>query len=91
LRVQSSKSFIKKQDLYKQILRKLPNQNKNNIDLVCNSNTGILEEIRIKLDKNIEKISNDQWRNLSTKDLSKYISKSSLTTNNCGKNIILRK
>ena len=37
------KSFIKKQDLYKQILRKLPNQNKNNIDLVCNSNTGILE------------------------------------------------
>lgn len=86
-----NKHSIKNQKLRKLISKKIPSQGRNTIDLVCNSKTGILEEIRVKLDKGIEKISSNQWRNLSIKDLSKYISESSSVTNNCGKNIILRR
>jgi hypothetical protein len=49
----------------------------------------MLKEIRITLSKDIENISNEKWRTLSSQDLSKYIIPTDNLHSNCGENIIL--
>ncbi|AXA33492.1 ribonuclease T2 family protein [Francisella adeliensis] len=85
-----NKDSVTKSELYSIILKQFPTKNIDDFDLICNPDTGMLKEIRVSLDKNIEDISNDKWRSLSKTDLSKHIIPTDNLSNYCGENIVLR-
>lgn len=84
------KNSIRKQDLYNLLTGSFKGKGQNDFDLICNDQTGKIKEIRISLNKNIESISGDEWRNLTPADLSTYIIPTPDLHENCADNIILR-
>ncbi|AIT08619.1 hypothetical protein LO80_00610 [Candidatus Francisella endociliophora] len=85
-----NKDSIRKQDLYNLLIENFKGKNKNDFDLICNDKTGKIKEIRITLNKNIENISDDEWRTLTPSDLSSYIIPTNNLHKNCGDNIVLK-
>ena len=85
------KNMISKKQLYLELSSKFPNISAQNIDLKCDKNTGnILQEIRISLSKDLEKLDIQEWRNINIELLSKYLINNKSSYDNCDDNIILK-